>query len=627
MASSTGGYYGLVNGSYVPLSADQPDPAGGFIDINTPGAQGDPFGNTGGHSVTFADPNNTDYYGTSDSTVDPSDQFDSNGQAYTGNVYSQGSDGTYALFTTGDATANTAPATSTATPSTTPATSTNTNDGTTAANSVTGTTTTAPGVSNAGQVQGTDLLASQMQEITNQNINALNNPQVPASATATPVNQQVQSGELLNTDTEDANTGQISTSEGNIPASTVGSVATASNPAAGLTAAQYNATLVDPSVVANTTQAVTAALPSDALVSTQLQQLLTPDANGNLPSWIQPAITAADQLTNGLGIANSTMAAQAITTAILTAAMPVAQANASAELTAFQQNLTNEQQAAMQNGQNVVNTLLSNQSAINAASNFNATSQNQTAQYVASLAAQINQFNASQVNSVAQFNATQTQTAATNSAQLQAQLDEFNANMSNQVSQFNIQNAITVAQSNAEYLRAVNTANTAVANQDNQLNATNAMNLSDQAMANLQQQFNDDATMLYNSNMTSEEQNYSLQYLATQYALQDNLDSDLSSMEQGAELSTALGTAASNIIGTSLAAGVSGVGTALGNLLGSNSSSSGTSGTTDLGNSSIDSTTGNNSQEQQNEDNSFVNDGSSSDNSDVSFQAGTDDGD
>lgn len=447
--------------------------------------------------------------------------------------------------------------------------------GTTAAGTpaVVGTTTGASGQPTSGTpgnisttpgaLPGTTMTAAQMQAVQQQNVSNAVNPTLPAAGKATPTLQTTNANEMLSPQSINAASDQVNANLG-VNASTVGSVAQAANPATGLTAAQYTSVQVDPAALASATHAVTAALPADALVSKQLQNLLTPDANGNLPSWVQPAITQANQLLQGRGISNSTMAGQAITSAILTAAIPVATSNANAVLTGWQQNLSNEQQAALQYGQEFTQAALSNQGAANAALNFNATSENQTNQFLGSLAAQINQFNAAQTNSIAQFNAGQTQSAATATAQLQSQLQEFNANMANQREQFNVQNAIIVQQSNAEYLRAVNTQNTAVQNQDNQMNAQNAMNLSDQAMANLQQEFNDNATMLYNSNMTAEQQNYSMAYLSQNYGLTNKLDQNLTDMLENVQLNQQIGTLAGNLFtpilngaGQAIGAGVS----------------------------------------------------------------------
>lgn len=457
---------------------------------------------------------------------------------------------------------------------------------TTTTSTTTPTTTTTPATQTtaqgAGTLAGTFLNPEQMQSVVNTNLKNVANPTLTAAETVTPVKQTVQQGENLTYTPVDTTANQVDTNK-SVQASTVGTTATAVNPAEQMKAATYQASLVDPVAISQTTQAVTSALPSSALVSNQLKELLTPDAEGNLPSWIQPTVTAANQLLASRGISNSTMAGQAITSAILTAAVPIATSNATTEYNAWMANLSNQQAAAMQNGQNMVNAILSNQGAENAASNFNATSENQTNQYLASMAAQINQFNASQVNAVAQFNATQSQTAETATAQLQAQLDQFNANMANQREQFNTSNSLIVQQSNAEYLRAVNTANTAAENQANQLNAQNALNISSAAMANLQTMFNDEATMLYNSNMTVEQQNYALAYLSQQYGLQNQLNENITDSQLGLATSQQIGNFAGSLLNPIANSVGSAVGSAVGSWL-----SSGSSNNTDvsIGNSS-----------------------------------------
>jgi hypothetical protein len=399
----------------------------------------------------------------------------------------------------------------------------------------------------AGVLPGTTLNADQMASITNMNIKNAVNPEVAPEAKATATLQEAKPEEMLTTpevtpEGVQADKAQVDT----LQASTVGNVAQAAQQTP-FAAAGYTAVTVDPAELAGVTHAVTSALPDNALVSTQLQKLLTPDENGNLPSWVQPAVTAANQLLAGRGISNTTMAGQAITAAILTSAMPVATANATAEYNAWSQNLNNEQSAAMQNGALMAQAILSNQGAENAAANFNATSENQTNQFLASMATQINTFNATQMNAISQFNASQTQTASTARVQLYTQLEEFNATMRNEREKFNVANAMIVQQSNAEYLRQVNTANTAVQNETNQMNAQNAYNLSTQALANLQTQFNDEATMLYNANMTAEEQNFAMTYLAQQYGLQAELDKAIIAMESNANFNSQLGTMVGNL--------------------------------------------------------------------------------
>lgn len=615
-------------------------------------AEEDAAGTDPSYPATYHGGSPSQYYGLQNGTYVNLDStahggYTLNGAAYTGPQYSKSvtTPDTYNLFNanapadTQAAAAAAAAAAATTTPAaTTPAATTTP--------STEGQLSTTPGV-----LPGTTMTAQEMEQVQAQNAQNVTNPTLSTAETATPVNQAVQANELLTNQTIDPNADQVGTAEASIPASTVANTAQAATPVTlqaamaqnpsqlqaalaadptGMNAATYQAALVNLQTLSQATQAVTASLPANALVSNQLQSLLTPDANGNLPAWVQPAVTAANQFLAGRGISNSTMAGQAITAAILTASIPIATSNASAELTAFQQNLSNQQAAALQNGQAVIQGYFNNQSATNAAANFNATSEDQTNQFMASLAAQTNQYNASQINtisqfnsaqasatsqfnaaavnqtnqfnvstaagvsefnagqqnSVAQFNAAQTQTANTNSAQLLAQLDQFNSNMANQREQFNTQNAIIVQQSNVEYQRAVNTANTAVQNQDNQLNAQNAMGLSTQAMANLQQEFNDNATMLYNSNMTAEEQSYALTYLSQQYGLQNALDTNITEMQENEAQTQAIGT----LVGSLFAP----VGNALGGIIGSavNSIFGGGSGTSVSGQAGVPNSSG-----------------------------------
>ena len=119
-------------------------------------------------------------------------------------------------------------------------------------------------------------------------------------------------------------------------------------------------------------------------------------------------------------------------------------------------NLANEQQTALFKQQSLVNSILSDQAAANAASQFNATSENQTNQFFSNLAASVNQFNAAQMNAMKQFNADEVNS-----------LLEFNASMQNQREMFNAQNYLVVAQANAQWRQNLTTINTAAANESN----------------------------------------------------------------------------------------------------------------------------------------------------------------
>jgi hypothetical protein len=119
-------------------------------------------------------------------------------------------------------------------------------------------------------------------------------------------------------------------------------------------------------------------------------------------------------------------------------------------------NLANEQQTALFKQQSLVNSLLTDQAAANAALQFNASSENQTNQFFANLSSSIGQFNAAQMNAMKQFNAGEVNS-----------LLEFNANIQNQREMFNAQNYLVVAQANAQWRQNLATLNTAAANEAN----------------------------------------------------------------------------------------------------------------------------------------------------------------
>lgn len=119
-------------------------------------------------------------------------------------------------------------------------------------------------------------------------------------------------------------------------------------------------------------------------------------------------------------------------------------------------NLNNAQQTSLFKQQSLVNTLLSDTAAANAAQQFNASSQAQTDQFFANLSSSINQFNAAQINAMKQYNADE----------VNAML-EFNATIQNQRELFNAQNYLVVAQANAQWRQNLATINTAAANESN----------------------------------------------------------------------------------------------------------------------------------------------------------------
>ena len=107
-----------------------------------------------------------------------------------------------------------------------------------------------------------------------------------------------------------------------------------------------------------------AGLPQEALVSNQLDSLLSGIEEGNIPTWASPAVARVEQMLAQRGMSASTVARDALLNTIIQAAMPIAQSNAQAiqqsvaqqrgiEAQAAEANAQRLQQTAMQNAQNV----------------------------------------------------------------------------------------------------------------------------------------------------------------------------------------------------------------------------------------------------------------------------------
>tara|TARA_R110002020_G_scaffold198231_1_gene399446 strand:+ start:1978 stop:4830 length:2853 start_codon:yes stop_codon:yes gene_type:complete len=92
-------------------------------------------------------------------------------------------------------------------------------------------------------------------------------------------------------------------------------------------------------------QAAVAALPTEALVSSQIETLLAGMDEGQTPAWARPAVTAVNQQMAERGLSVSSVGRDALFNAIIQSAMPMAQSNAQALQQRAAQNLSNEQQA------------------------------------------------------------------------------------------------------------------------------------------------------------------------------------------------------------------------------------------------------------------------------------------
>jgi hypothetical protein len=107
-------------------------------------------------------------------------------------------------------------------------------------------------------------------------------------------------------------------------------------------------------------QAQVAALPTDALVSTQITSLLAGIDTGTIPTWARGAVDNVEKNLAQRGLSKSTIGRDALVNAIIQSALPIAQSNATALQQRASQNLTNEQQAEVLTAQQNFQTQLVN---------------------------------------------------------------------------------------------------------------------------------------------------------------------------------------------------------------------------------------------------------------------------
>jgi hypothetical protein len=108
------------------------------------------------------------------------------------------------------------------------------------------------------------------------------------------------------------------------------------------------------------TTAAVAALPVEALVSTQMEGLLAGMEEGVTPAWARPAVAAIEAQMAQRGLSASSVGRDALFNAIIQSALPIAQSNAQALQARAQQNLSNEQQANLSSAQNTMQVRMQN---------------------------------------------------------------------------------------------------------------------------------------------------------------------------------------------------------------------------------------------------------------------------
>jgi len=194
-------------------------------------------------------------------------------------------------------------------------------------------------------------------------------------------------------------------------------------------------------------------------------------------------------------------------------------------------NLTNRQQTNMFKAQQRVQSLFTDQAAVNASRQFNASSANQTDQFFANLRNTTAQFNTSQVNAQEQFN----------SGEANA-MNKFSAEIMNQRDQFNAQNRLIIDQSNAQWRREVATADTVAVNRANELNANSILEMSNTAYNDLWQYYADSMEWAWTSADNTMERMNAL--------AMSELSAEAQLAVANAQATSAAGSAIGNLIGT-----------------------------------------------------------------------------
>jgi len=189
-------------------------------------------------------------------------------------------------------------------------------------------------------------------------------------------------------------------------------------------------------------------------------------------------------------------------------------------------NLNNEQQTEVFKSQQIIQSMLTDQAAVNASKQFNAQSENQANQFYNNLNSTINMHNSEQANAQSRFNAGQ-----------ENAMSQFNAEMKNQREQFNASNQLVVDQSNATWRREIATQDTAAINRANEMNALATLNVSNTAYNNMWQMYSDQMSMAFKSSESEAERinNIALQQLANDASF------DLNKMKNDYNSSAAFG--------------------------------------------------------------------------------------
>lgn len=244
-----------------------------------------------------------------------------------------------------------------------------------------------------------------------------------------------------------------------------------------------------------------------ATVQGQLALLQKQFEDGQTPIWAQGAMRQVSALMAQRGLGSSSVAAEAITNALMQSTLPIAQQDSSFYQTVTMQNLANEQQTELQKFNARLTSIFNDQAAENTARNINAATENEVARFFTELSQNVALTNTAAYNAMEQFNATASNQADQFAAELGLRVEEVNADIINEMSQFNaeqlstmnqfnstmknnreqfqVQNQLAIDASNVQWRRDVNTANTSAVNAAIQMDVQNLLGVQQTALNNI----------------------------------------------------------------------------------------------------------------------------------------------
>ena len=316
---------------------------------------------------------------------------------------------------------------------------------------------------------------------------------------------------------------------------------------------QIDMTQVEGTVSAGS-QAVAATQQLDprATVQYQLCELLGSIEEGKpMPAWAAPAVRKVAGIMQARGLGASSMAAAAMTQAVMESGVVIAGQDANKYATIQLQNLNNQQQTALTNASvfaamDKANLSARLQGAVtnaqmllavetknldsrqqgatlsynaqtqamfkdaaedNARQQFNAKNELQVEEFFAELASQVETANMNRTAATAQFNA----------GEVNAQ-QQFNTAMRDNREKFNTNMQFAVDQSNVQWRRQINTAATAVQNETNRINVANAYNSSQNALNNLWQKYRDNAAWNFQKSESYMQRQHEVGIMAMEFA-------------------------------------------------------------------------------------------------------------